>query len=755
MRELEPPSAPGRDRSLLLVAALALLLWLGFTLPLTTGSRTLYMRDVFTTHLPAKAFGAAQLRHGSIPAFDPNWGLGMPFRGNPGILPLYPGNLLYLVLPFWIAFNLHFALHWLLAALGMALLARRLGQSGAGALVAALTYAGSGWMFSLLSFANILAVAAWWPFGLAGAVQGGRRGIALGGSACGLALLGGEPITTTLSLVPLLVVAWIRHGFRRGIFTCFLTGLLGLVVALPQIVASARIVSFSIRGAVGDFSEPGLFHLGGARFLELFSPFPFGIPGLLHGDAYRAWNGQQGLPYVFTIYFGIVALWLALLAVRRHRVYGGVAAAGLLLAWIGGLGGDLLVRLSGGVARYPEKLIVWPALLLPLLAGWGIEIAVRSGRWRGAALGAAGLTVGALAIVAAEHPLARWLADDRLRLDAGEQGPSVRILAWIFALLYGAAVLALAGLAVRRGSRAGVACAQLLALLPLARLAPTAPVAEFSPSGWAERFPAGTQLVTSDVAARRGPGNTLGEENFPRYVDLFRAEALDLGPIVGCSRGWGYPLASDLVGLHSPLTDFVVFNLSNLKDKQVGGWMRVYGVSAMVATYFMTTPDLRAVATQERFGGGSVLYSVRDPAPSAWWPRSGIPTSNPMAAFSAVSRAADPVADVVLSRPVRHQPGGRVRLLRDTPDEIEVEVESSGGILAVRRTYQPIYRAEADGVELRTQPINVSLLGVEVPAGRHRVRIFVSSLPEKLAGIVAFAALVAALAVAWRARPAL
>ncbi|HEY2738572.1 MAG TPA: hypothetical protein VGK45_09210, partial [Thermoanaerobaculia bacterium] len=116
------------DRPLLAVLAAALLVWAWVCVPTLLGVRTFYLRDVFLTHLPLKAFGAAELASGRIPAFNPTWGLGQPFRGNPNALAFYPDNLFYLVLPFWSAFNLHFALHWLLALVGMAALAREMGQ---------------------------------------------------------------------------------------------------------------------------------------------------------------------------------------------------------------------------------------------------------------------------------------------------------------------------------------------------------------------------------------------------------------------------------------------------------------------------------------------------------------------------------------------------------------------------------------------------------------------------------------------------
>ena len=84
-----------------------------------SGSRTLFLRDVFSVHFPLKAYGAEQLAEGRIPAFFDRWALGAPFRGNPQALAFYPSNVFYLVLPFWIAFNLHYVLHWLIAFFAM------------------------------------------------------------------------------------------------------------------------------------------------------------------------------------------------------------------------------------------------------------------------------------------------------------------------------------------------------------------------------------------------------------------------------------------------------------------------------------------------------------------------------------------------------------------------------------------------------------------------------------------------------------
>jgi hypothetical protein len=756
MKPPEPSTAAsgtlaGR-RALLAVAFAALLLWLWITVPLAAGARTFYFRDVFTTHLPAKAFGAAQLRQGAIPAFDTTWGLGFPFRGSPGVLPLYPGNLLYLALPFWSAFNLHYALHWLLAGLGMAALARRLGQGGGGALVAALTYAGSGWMLSALTFANILTVAAWWPWVLLGAARGDRRGLALAGVACGLALLGGEPITAALGLAPLLLVACRRQGLARGVLAALAIGAVGVAIALPQIVATARIVPFSARGALGAFAAGTTrFHLGGARLLELVVPFPFGLPWDLGKNGYWPWDAQPGLPYFLTLHCGVVGLGLALLALRRHSGWGSLAAAGILFAWAGGLGGDLLVRLTAGLARYPEKLLFWPALALPLLAGWGFESTLAARRWRSWALGAGLLAAAAAGVAAAAHPLAAWLAAGRVDPEFAAAAAGARVAAWTLALLLGAALLALVASFVRRGSAAGIAAAQLLALLPLGGLVLTAPVSDLRASPWGDLLPPGTQVAVSDITSRLRPASPQRtREPMEHYLDLFRLNAFDLGPASGARRGWGYPLGDDLVGLHSPFAALLLYNLPGVSDAAFANWLRVLGVSTLVTDAPLNAAPLHLAATQPRFGAQSYLYRVADPAPAAWWPRSLRPVADPIAAFRAVNHAADPVAEVVVSHPIAHRPGATVRVLRETPDEIEIEVAGPGGLLAIRRTFQPLYRATIGERRLKTEAIDLTLLGVAVPPGRHRVRIAVSALPEKIAGVVALLAFAGTLMLAWR-----
>lgn len=728
-------------------------------MPLAAGWRTLYFRDVFGNHLPAKAFGAEALARGEVPAFNPALGLGQPYRGNPALLAFYPDNLLYLALPFWSAFNLHYALHWLLAGVAMAVLARRLGQGAHAALLAALTYGGSGFVLSGLSFYNVVVVAAWWPLAMAGAVAGGRRGVAGGGVACGLALLGGEPLLAALGLLPMVVAAVGRHGGRRGLATVAGVGLVGLAIALPQAVATLRILDFTFRGAHGAWvHQVVMFTLSPLRYLELVLPLPFGWPMAVGPRAFWLWRTAEHGFYFLSLYAGVVALWLAAGAARRRPVWATLAAGGLLLAWLAGAAGEALATLSGGTFRYPEKLLFWYALALPPLAGWGLEAALARPRpWRRAAWIGGGLLAAAALALALARPVLVASAGAR---DPGGPLPfealvRVQSLSALVALAAGAALLVAAGAAIGRRRPGLVVALQLLALLQLFPLVDTAPTAPFRrPPEWLAHLPEGAA-----VAHTLNPRPAW--EPMPRYAvpvgsrwRIDARDALDLESVPGIAHGLRYPLWPDIEGFASPLYTYLTVRLALAEWPERLPWLRTAGVDAVVSHQRPPPlPGLVPVARETRHGAPSWLHRVEAPAPAAWWPERVETAPGPAAAFDAVAALADPVTTVVASQPLEHHPGGRVGAVSEAPDRLEVEVASErGGLLVLRRSYHPIYAARAGERRLDTQPVNLTLLGVAVPPGRHRIVVDVDGRPEAVAGGVAVLALLAALAAC--ARPA-
>jgi hypothetical protein len=96
--------------------------------------------------------------------------------------------------------------------------------------------------------------------------------------------------------------------------------------------------------------------------------------------------------------------------------------------------------------------------------------------------------------------------------------------------------------------------------------------------------------------------------------------------------------------------------------------------------------------------------------------------------------------------------GGRILALRRGPESLDAQVDAAGaGWLVVGRAHLPLYRASVDDRPAAIEIANLDRLAIPVPAGRHRVRLWIDRRP--LAAAVAAALLgLAALAGLLRAR---
>jgi len=106
----------------------------------------LFWRDTQRFFYPFKLAMAERLRRGELPLWD-RWtesGVSVLGQLTPGLW--HPATLFYLALPFSLAFKLNHLVALPLAAAGAFLVARRIGAQGWAAAIAAVTYAGSGFL---------------------------------------------------------------------------------------------------------------------------------------------------------------------------------------------------------------------------------------------------------------------------------------------------------------------------------------------------------------------------------------------------------------------------------------------------------------------------------------------------------------------------------------------------------------------------------------------------------------------------------
>lgn len=812
----------GRWRPFLIWGLPSLLVFVLTLWPVATGSETFVLRDVLDVHVMMLAPQVDALEQGVLPVIDPARSGGQPATGNPNSLPFYPTRLLFLVLPFFAAFGLHFVLHLVLAIPAMAWLGRTWGLSRPAAWAAGVSYGFSGFALSQANFYNLVTSLALIPAFVAVCLgfarPRGRAALRIAGAAVlwALLLVSGDPMMAGLGLV-LATSALLVHGVRLpqrwrrprkvaaqsevasrrrwpGLVGGVVAALgVGALLALPQLVEFSRIVGTSFRG-VWRFGADALATYGAwnpMALLEWLIPTLYGridLPGIGRVWALDWFAGNP--PLYLSLAPGLVPLaWVLLSGLPRNRravwAWGSIAV-GIFFA-LGSLNPLVvkILQLPGFEAfRYPVKM--WPLVAVPLgvLAGVGFErtfgglrgVQGMEGegrpRLRRFTLVLAGL--GLAVVVFMGVMLAVPGAAEALIATGAPEGSLVERIAaverarWTAqAVVVVASVLAALGLLVLARRRPGTAAAlllvlhaasQLFLLRPLLATADTTLLAEPPPVFEALREAAGERDL-ADLRLVHGD-----------YLDLFGTPT---GPVALESRPRGYyempPWAGVLHGLRyegnrSPEgLDSFLLQMGRVFMSQTDDRSRIAALETWGATHLLLThpldeevsaDDARLVASlapvPEQRQRPLYLYELPGSTPEVFFAELAVPTPHVNAAWQLMvhpdfdpERLAlttpgpdgmEPVDDperlAGLVAESRRLGDGRVRLLSQGDEALTARVDSPrGGLLVTRRSHLPIWKASIDGEEAPTEVVNMSRLGVRVPPGEHRVRLWVDRRP--------------------------
>lgn len=756
-------------------AAPAILAILWFVAPIVFGGRTLVLRDVLNTHYLLRASLGAAIAAGELPSIDPLRSGGAPLAGNPNAVPFYPDNLLLLATDALWQLNFHFALHWLVAFAGAWRLGRRWGLNREGAAGCAAAFALSGFWFSQMNLFNAVAgvaLAPWlWAALLASGEQAPRRGnVAWVGILWGLALLGGDPIVAATALGAGLALAIARHGRRLPAATLALALALGTLVAAPQIVETLRIYATSYRGVFG-YPESHSGTRAAAAAVDLLVPLFFGRP-----DRLELWGEQLfgGFPPIyFTLHPGLVAAALALAAGRPRRreaiALAALCGVAALLVFSGGtpLPG-WISRLPGASAfRFLEKFALIPALGLALAAGAGTERLAAGGAARVVARAAGALSLPVLALwlgfgaggeraerwfraVFSEAATAASWSDGRLRW----AGLSMFVLVGLVLLLGALALLR------RRGVAAACAALSLHVVSQSLLLGPLVVSDEASiyraPPVLASAIPADRVLVHGDLTrfdGAAGAGPRSGELPDRRYFWLQRRAHAELHGFAAVAAGRRIELAISPEGLDPFVTQALVYGFAHFNDARRIALLRATGVDTLILGRALEPSDAGGatlVAAPASLGRTVRVYEIPEPLPEAVLAGAVVRAPHVNAALEAIwAPGFDPARTAVVAGegPPRSGSPGSVRILESSRERLVAEVDSeAGGVLMLRRAHLPTWRATIDGLPAATTIAQVTRLGLEVPAGRHRVELAIARGPLTGALAVALVALVALIA---------
>lgn len=353
------------------------------------------LRDVTFQIHPWLLFLRHELRAGRLPFWNPHQFSGAPFWANGQSAPLFPLHLLFALLPVALGSVLLPWLRVVIAGCGVWLLARELGLSRPGALLAALVFPLSGMLVSFLLFpmGNALALVPWvlWTVERIAAGRGGWIALAVAG---GLQLLGGHPETVAHTALLAGLYLLVRGAARPAAAWARFAGgwLAAAALAAAQILPLALLLPETSRWQrLAEEGAPPPFALLLQQPLRLVLPQLYGHP------ADGTWWG----PFNYSataVYAGALALPLAaagLAGVRRDRRWMAVAAV-LAFSFVAAYHWpgvrDLLGALPVLGRAAHHRLIFGIEIGLALLAGAGYDRWLE-GRGRGLLAGAAAVAL--------------------------------------------------------------------------------------------------------------------------------------------------------------------------------------------------------------------------------------------------------------------------------------------------------------------------------------------------------------------------
>lgn len=386
------------------------------------------MYDSVGQFYPWRNFAAETVRAGRLPLWNPHQFCGTPFIANSQSAVIYPGNLLYYLLPPARAAGWSVLLHLVLAATFTWLLLRHLGAGNAAGALGSTAFAFSTWQTAWLHLPTFLATSCWLPLVLLLTLRLHDRGdgcrvpnvgptlhlcrVVPLGFAIGLTLLAGHlqiafyvMLAATLLALSLAAVRWRERGIGAALRGFALFGaatVLGGMFAAPQVLPTLELSQRSHRTApvsAQGYEAYVAYAVHVNALVTLFLPDFFGNPS--RPDAPYVGVSRGGIPFNYAegaLYVGLPTLLLAVFALLlrpppgHFLLYlGALALLALLMAFGTAIDALFYFYLPGfGQSGSPGRALVLWAFAASALAALGCDRlqreAGRSGRFAAASV---------------------------------------------------------------------------------------------------------------------------------------------------------------------------------------------------------------------------------------------------------------------------------------------------------------------------------------------------------------------------------
>lgn len=699
--------------------------------------------DLNSFFYPLHSFTADRINAGDVPLWNPALHGGMPQLANFQAGLLYPPNVLAWLLARPFSYGTLEALalaHYLMASVGIYVLARSLRLGIWPALLAAVVFPYSGFLVAHLGHYSMLAAAVWLPWLLLTtrlqAIRASWFWAGFSALIVFLATSAGHQ-QTLLYLLATTGIWWLfwvcrRAGWVPGesqstpwqwptevsrhwllplsgdALRFALAVITGLGLAAPMILTSLELAGKSVRSAL-SYEQATEFSIQPVALLHFVLPKVFGSNPT---DYWGPFSSGEIWGYVGVVTLIMAGIGLAIRSTPVRLLLAGLAALALLYAmgpWVPLHGWIFRFVPPFDLLRAPARVFLILDLCLALLAAYGLfELIRRHGRSERLPLVLGGANRMLLVVLAA---LVLFILPLFYSLILGTNDPSNRPVIALDGLmlltiyLAGAAVLLWA---VRRRKLPPGLIAPLVILLVVLDL--FGATSSFNPT-------------SDDLTAGF---------NHPEMVGFLSTRMTEDGPfrIDSASARWQPNLAAvaglhDIGGVFDPMqpADYARARDRATADRSLPAY------DLLNARFLVTEEDAAppgaGFVEAFRSGDGLVVWENQDVVPRVYLAYEGIAAEQDLALERVLAADFDPERDLYISGLVFPAvPGGtgNARIIDYQPDEVRIQVESDRlGFLVLNDLFYPGWQATVNGNETPIAIANGLFRVVTVPAGASEV----------------------------------
>ncbi|OPX97033.1 MAG: Bacterial membrane protein YfhO [Syntrophorhabdus sp. PtaB.Bin006] len=369
------------------VPLLFVLLALLYFLPMLDSKNIFVERDLAAFFIPPKYLWVSMAKSFQLPLWNPFNYSGIPLLATlqPGVF--YPPHVLYLFLPFNIAWNWLIILHFALAGFATYLLLRYFRASTGAAFLGGVIFMLSGYLISVHNLLPHLFAVAWLPLTMITLLKHFEttypKYLVLSSLLLAVQFCAGAPEIAVMSIAVLSILAVFAPSFFAEIPAKSLSfsarvGSFGLILVLFLLLSSVQLLPFlelksqSIRSAGLPYQEAVTWSFAWRDFIQFLVPDAFGY----FSSIKKYWSNQS---WLLTLYWGITPFLLSVFYFGSRDKKRLVLLSLMVVSLVFALGGNTpayrllyLVPPFNGI-RYPVKFIFLFILLVSVTAGLGFD----------------------------------------------------------------------------------------------------------------------------------------------------------------------------------------------------------------------------------------------------------------------------------------------------------------------------------------------------------------------------------------------